>query len=115
MPVFEDDRGPEAFAFEEAMGDGDRDEMFQGARGSIGRAENMIDNLLFAAVELALVVNRFKKEELQARLREIENADLADPAARKAALADVAHISAVLAELDKNVRWTLPKWRVKGV
>ncbi|SDY95098.1 hypothetical protein SAMN05444340_1435 [Citreimonas salinaria] len=95
--------------------DADHNEIFQGSRGSIGRAENMVDNLLDAAVDLASIVNRFKKDELQARLDEIENSDLADAESRKAAMDKVAHISAVLADLEKNVRWTLPKWRVKGI
>ena len=117
FPEFEDDTGPEAHASETAMGPPDEDgnTCFAGSRNSIGRAETMVDNLLDAASEMASIINRFKKDELNARLAEIEASNLADPAARKQAMQDIAHIHAVLSDLDRNTRVSVPKWRVKGV
>ncbi len=115
-PEFEDDRGPEAYAFEECFAtDEDRDEAFGGAAKSIGRAEVMIGLLMDAATELALIVNKYKRTELERRLKEIEAADLSDPEERKAALEQVVHIEKIKGALSKNVRRSLPQWEAKGV
>lgn len=115
-PVFEDDRGPEAYAFEECFAtDEDRDEAFGGAAKSIGRAEVMIGLLIDAATELAHIVNKYKRAELDKRLKEIEATDLSDPEERKAVLEQVVHIEKIKGALSKNVRRSLPQWEAKGV
>lgn len=45
---------------------------------------------------------------------EIEQADLPDPAARKAAMAEVVRLNKLLDQLAKPVRWSFPQWRLKG-
>lgn len=115
-PVFEDDRGPEAFAADGCFRtDEDRDDAFRGYAGSIGRAEVMVSHLLDAAIELASVINRYKKQALKARRAEIEAADLSDPDTRREALDAITRIARIEEALDKNVRRTLPQWQAKGL
>ncbi len=115
-PTFEDDRGPEAFASDVCFRtDEDRDDAFQGYAGSIGRAEVMVDYLLDAAVELADVISRYKKVALKVRRAEIEAADLSDPDKRREELDAITRIARIEEVLDKNVRRTLPQWKVKGI
>ena len=115
-PSFEDDRGPQHFANEVALPpDEDPSETFPGFKGSIGRAEAMIDLLLEAASELANLVNRYKRDELAARRKEIEESDLSDPEERRTAIDNITQITRIEAELSKNVRQTLPIWKIKGL
>lgn len=111
-PKFADDRGPEAYADQDAMAG--LDEPFAGYTGSIGRAEIMVGSLIDAASELAGIINSYKKGELTARIAEIEAADLSDPITRKAALADMVRLTKMLDQLQKQVRWTFPQWKVTG-
>jgi hypothetical protein len=83
-------------------------------RGSIGAAERMVGVLADAATSLASRINQYKREEIDARIAEIEASDLRDPNAKKQALADVAKLAKYRDELSKSVRWNLPQWRIKG-
>lgn len=115
-PQFLDDRGPQHFANDDCLdSDEDRAELFSGFKNSIGRAEVMVDLLLDVVTELTKTINRFKREELEKRLADLETSTLSDPAARKAALETAVHIARLQDELGKNVRRTLPQWQVKGV
>jgi len=115
-PAFEDDQGPANFATDPCFStDQDRDDAFKGYSGSIGRAEAMVDFLLDAAIELGSIIQTYKKQALLARRHEIENADLSDPDARREALATIARLTRIEDALDKNVRRTLPQWKVKGI
>lgn len=115
-PSFDNDLGPEHFANDSAFGsEEDRVEAFQGSAKSIGRAEVLVDHLMSAAVELSGIIANYKMRELRTRLKDLEEAELADHVERKAALQQAAHISRVLEELGKNQRVTLAKYRVKGV
>ncbi|KIN71150.1 hypothetical protein [Sulfitobacter guttiformis] len=115
-PVFEDDRGPTAFASDVCfLTDEDRDEAYQGYAGSIGRAEVMVDHLMDAAIELAGVIKHYKKHALKKKRAEIEAADLSDPDKRREALHTITRIARIEEALDKNVRRTLPQWMVKGI
>lgn len=115
-PVFEDDRGPEDFANEDAFASNEaRLETFQGSENSIGRAEVMVDLLYSAAVELSGIINNYKRNELQQRFKELEAAEMSEPEQRKVAMQQAAHITRILEELDKNQRITLSKHRVKGI
>ncbi|UMA64398.1 hypothetical protein LVO79_15500 [Roseivivax marinus] len=115
-PVFDDDEGPASYANETALDpDLSPEETFPGYSGSIGRAEVMVDCLLDAALELAQIINRYKLDELSARRREIERSDLPDAATRKLAFDEMARIAKIEAELSKNIRRTIPQWKVKGV
>lgn len=115
-PLFEDDRGPEAFAPDFCFStDEDRNDAFRGYAGSVGRAEVMVDSLLDAAIELAGVIQSYKRKALLASRNEIEIADLSDPIKRREALDANTRISRIEEVLDKNVRRTLPQWKVKGL
>ena len=73
-PEFEDDRGPADFAHEHCFAtDEDRADAFEGYCGSIGRAEAMVDFLLDASIELASVINTYKKQALRDHRQQIEN------------------------------------------
>lgn len=85
-----------------------------GYTGSLGRAENMIEQLIDATVSLSGIVNDFKRDQITARLKEIEQADLADPAARKAAMGEVVRLNKLLERLSKPARWNFPQWKLKG-
>lgn len=111
-PQFEDDRGPEDFILNKATVE--VDDPFMGASRSVGRAEVMTDCLIDAASALAWRLNEYKRAEVKARLAEIEASDLTDPATKKAALKDVTRLNKLLDQLDKQVRWTFPQWKVTG-
>ncbi|RFB95356.1 hypothetical protein B5K11_10505 [Rhizobium leguminosarum bv. trifolii] len=87
---------------------------YDNIKGSIGRAELTIGMLLEAVTTLAGMVNDFKLQEINARIAELEAADLADPDARKRALADIVRVTKYRDQLSKQVRWTLPQWKVNG-
>lgn len=82
--------------------------------GAIGRAELTVGMLLEAATALAGMINDFKQQEISARVAELEDADLSNPAAKKQALADIVRLTSYRDQLDKQVRWSLPQWKVKG-
>lgn len=110
-PKFEDDRGPEAFSLDEGAEDAG---VFENAKGSLGRAELMVGCLIAAALDLARHVNDYKREEIKDRLAEIEASDLSDPDTKKAALKEATRLNKMLDQLDKQVRWTFPQWKVTG-
>lgn len=83
-------------------------------RASIGRAERMVGAFLDAATELAGIINRYKRREIEARIADLEAADLTDPAVRRQALADIARLTRMSDQLEKQVRWTLPQFTVTG-
>lgn len=107
-PQFDDDSGPASHS------DQIDPESYRGYAGSIGRAEVMVDQLLDAAAELASIINKYKVEEIDARIAELERADLADQASRSAALADVVRLTRLRERLSKRTRRTLEEWSIKG-
>lgn len=116
VPDFPDDRGPEAYSIADHEIDPNDpdDDPFEGKTNSLGRAELMVGSFIDAAITLAGMVNGYKKKELRARLAEIEAADLSDPAVKKAALKDAARLHKMLDQLEREVRWTFPQWKVTG-
>jgi hypothetical protein len=84
------------------------------AANSLGKAEMIISCLLDAAGELARSVKQYKAEEINARIAELEARDLSDPEAKKQALADIVRLTKYRDQLEKQVRWSLPQWKVKG-
>ncbi|TPL75961.1 hypothetical protein [Mesorhizobium sp. B2-3-15] len=112
-PDFVDDRGPYS-----RRGEFERDsnyDPYEGFEGSIGRAESMVDNLIAAAAGMAMVINRYKQEELQKRISEIERSDLSDPEVRKKALADIVRLKTMMDRLqDKMIRVSIYQWKIKG-
>ncbi len=111
-PSFDDDQGPTAFAIQGVI-DGVEDP-YPVADNSLGRAETMVGCFLDAAVEMAGIVNSYKRREIRARLAEIEESDMSDPAHRKAAMASIVRLNKILDQLEKQIRWTLPQWKVEG-
>jgi hypothetical protein len=110
-PSFDDDRGPMAFANEDAIAG--VDDPFTGADRSIGRAEVMIGCLIDAASELAGIVNRYKILEIEKRLSENEGVVLSGAAESKSALADMVRLSKMLDRLGKEARRTFPQWEAR--
>jgi hypothetical protein len=108
-PSFDDDSGPKS-----AGGEVEQYSPYEGSVGSIGRAEVMVGQLLDAAMELASIVNRYKLEEIDARIAEIEGADLSDPAVRMQALADIVQLNKIRVKLDKEFRRSFREINVKG-
>jgi hypothetical protein len=113
---FTDDSGPHSVDGEvELIGEDDPEGgIYIGYTGSLGRAERLVDDLLSLAGIYARTINTYKKEEINTRITEIEQSDLSDPAAKKQALADIVRLQKMLDQLDKQVRWTFPQWKVTG-
>jgi hypothetical protein len=83
-------------------------------RGALGRAERMVGYYLDAADTLAHWINRYKQDEINARINELEQVDFSDPAAKKQALADIVRLTKYRDQLQKHVRWSLPQWEIKS-
>lgn len=115
---FIDDRDPKSASGEiEAIFDNDgtpEDSPYANGGGSLACAELMIEQLIDAAAALAQIVTDYKRDEIEARIAEIEQSDLSDQAAKKQAFADVARLNKMRDQLNKQVRWTFPKWKVTG-
>jgi hypothetical protein len=101
-PTFNDDSDP----YWQENGDKDR--------GSIGRAERMVGAFLDSAVALASDINRYKREEITRAITKLEQSDLSDPTVRTKALVEIVRLTKLRDRLDKQVRWSLPEWKVKG-
>lgn len=110
-PKFEDDLGPEAFSLDEGAEEAG---IFVSTRRSLGRAEVMVGSLITAAVDLASFINAYKKQEIARRLEELAEADLADTASRSAAMAEAAMLNRMLDQLNAQIRWSFPQWKVKS-
>ena len=87
---------------------------YAGAKGAIGRAEIMVAAWLDAASELASIINRYKTQEIDRAIRELEHADLSDPSEKKRALSEIVRLSRIRDRLGKKVRRVLSEWKVKG-
>lgn len=107
-PEFKDDNDPVS-----ATGEIDP-ETYVGKHGSLARAELTIDGLLEAARTLAEHVNAYKRDELSTRIEELDSADLSDHVIKKTAFADIVRLTKARDRLDKQVRYTLPEWKVQG-
>lgn len=109
---FEDDSGPRSLTGLLEQAAEDLCEPLPG--NSLGRAEIIVASLIDAASELAVEINAYKRAEITARIAEIQAADLSDPNAKKQAFADMARLTKMLDQLDKQVRWTFPQWKATG-
>lgn len=115
-PAFENDDGPASKSgmIEYDLESGGTDNPYIDYRHSVGRAEVMLEHMLYAAGELAAILNGYKQSEIKARIAEIEQSDLSDPETRRKALADIPRLQKMLDQLSKQVRWTFPQWKVTG-
>lgn len=115
-PEIEDDSDPKSASgeIELMFAKNPEDSPYYNAKGSLARAEIMVGALLSATVELADLINRYKRQEVTDRIHAIETGDLSEPEKRKQALADLVRFKKMLDQLDKQVRWTFPQWKVTG-
>ncbi len=108
-PCIDDERDPKEFIINEAS---DEDDPFPGAKGAVGRAEVLMGCLISAAAELSLTINDYKRQEIKARLAELESLENADLAT---AMQDAVKLNKILDQLNKQVRWPFSQWKVTGV
>ncbi|WP_108460234.1 hypothetical protein [Devosia naphthalenivorans] len=116
-PSFEDDSGPKSAWGEVEAGGEEAGEDPYGAysKDSLGRAESMVSLLLDAATALAHTINSYKLAEIDARVAEVEQADLSDPAARAKGLQDIVTLQGIRASLaGKTFRRSFAEISVKG-
>ena len=113
-PEIEDDSDPKSATGEiELLFENNPEESpYFEAKGSLARAEIMVGALLSATVELADLINRYKREEISNRIKTIEASDLTQPNNREQAFTEVVRLKKMLDQLDKNVRWAFPQWKV---
>lgn len=81
---------------------------------AMGRADVFVGLLIESTTALARFVNEFKLKEIDSRIKEIEAAELTDPKAKKQALKDIVRLNKMRDQLTKQVRITLPQWKVTG-
>ncbi|WP_422001691.1 hypothetical protein [Roseovarius mucosus] len=110
MPLFEDDGGPRAL--DDLHGEEALLEMYRGYEKSIGRAEAMVDHLIGAASCIAAAINSYKRGEIKARLKELEDSDEAD---RATAMKQAVKLNKMLEQLDKEARFRFAQWKVRRV
>lgn len=112
-PSFDDNSGPRSFSGGIEEDDPTEWTPFRPYKGSLGRAEIMVDGLIDAAAALSSDINTYKKRLIADRLKELEDGDLSDPVIRKAALAETVALNRSLEKLEKTVRWAFPQWKLK--
>ncbi|GEM_PF-3250010 len=84
-------------------------------RPLLDRMEALAGIFLDAATELYSTINEFKLGEIDARIAEIEQADLSDPEAKAKALQDIVTLQGIRASLaGKTFRRSFAEISVKG-
>lgn len=108
LPPFDEERDPHDYVIDRipAFGDGD---LFDGAKGALGRAEATVGILGDTALLLATAINNYKRHEIKARLAELEADENVD---RAAAMKEAVRLNKLLEKLDRMVRRSVPEWRV---
>lgn len=109
-PDFVDDSGPKSM-FGIVEGDVDGRDPFDGAKGSLGRAEVMVGCLLDAATTLAGMIKGHKIREIDARIKDFEVELVANPAAASRIAARLAELAKMREDLQHNIRWAVPNWQ----
>lgn len=120
MPEIKDDSAPRSLTGE-MENDHARDPERYGdvyrffPKNSLGRVENWVDRMLDVVTELTSAINRYKLDEIEARMAEIGAADLSDPAVKARALEDIVTLREIKARLDgKTFRRSFAEINVKG-
>lgn len=108
-----DDSDPEFMSMVVA-GIRDSEPNLESYKRSLGRAELTLDHILEATTRMAKAISNFKRDEIDARISEIQQSDLSDSAVKKQAFADMAKLQKMRDQLDKQVRSTFPQWKVTG-
>lgn len=112
-PEFLDDSGPRSTSGSYEAIPELKMSVYPDTARSLDRAELMIGGLLDAATALAGIVNEFKKREIEKRIAEVTSSDLADAAKRPAGIARIVELTKMREQLDKDLRWPVPQWRVE--
>ncbi|MCW7546276.1 hypothetical protein N7I30_21115 [Aurantimonas litoralis] len=107
LPSFETDEWPEFGTYGLASHDMEN-------RGALSKAEMLVGALSDALSVLTAKLNHFKIEEVEARIAELETADLSDPLAKKQALREIVRLTKIRDRLGKEVRLAFPVTEVKG-
>lgn len=116
-PWFNDDSGPKTLLGDyELTAEANGFRSFESVpKNSLGRAEVMVGVLLDIAMLTASAINEYKLAEIDARIAEIEQADLSDSAVKTKALNDIVTLKAIKARLEgKTFRRSFAEFRVKG-
>ncbi|MGV8856213.1 MAG: hypothetical protein ACOH2L_16390 [Devosia sp.] len=92
--------------------EGHFDEPFSG--NSLDRMTGVAGIMMDSAREFYSLISRYKLEEIDARIAEIEKADLDDLVVKKKALADIVTLTHMRAQLKKEFRRSFPEINVKG-
>lgn len=119
FPGFYDERDAEDFvidrpAFGEAKlfgTDLSKDELLENAEGALRRAEIMIDCMLDTVMTLASSLNDYKRHEIEARIKELEQSNDID---RATAMKQAVRLNKILNQFNKQVRRSFPQWKVTG-
>jgi hypothetical protein len=83
-------------------------------RGSLGRAELEVELLVDAAKTLAAMINAYKRDMIESRIRQIEMNELDDREARADRLKEIVLLNQAIEKLGKSVRAELPQWQLRG-
>lgn len=83
-------------------------------QGALGRAELEVELLVEAAKTLAAMINAYKREVIESRIRQIETNELDDRDARSERLREIMLLNRALERLGKSVRAELPQWQLRG-
>ena len=110
-----DDEDPRSYSGEIEAGDDPEHGTYDGYHGAIGRAEITVISLMQAAEALARLINNYKRDLIKAEQERLNGlADEADADRRREILAQMVKLDRLRERLDKNVRWTVPEWKLKG-
>lgn len=82
-------------------------------RGALGRAELEVDLLIEAAKTLATMINAYKRDVIESRIRQIEMNELDDRDARAERLKEIVLLNQALEKLGKSIRAELPQWQLR--
>lgn len=83
-------------------------------KGSLGRAERMVDGWIECAKALSELINQFKVERVNKALEILSASDMSDPERRKQVLAKIVKLEKVKERLQKEVRHSFRVTSVKG-
>ena len=71
--------------------------------------------LISAGAEMSSYISTNERREIEARIKEIEEADLSGPKTRKAAPAEIVRMCKMLDQLNKHVRLTFSQCKVANL
>lgn len=84
------------------------------ASNSLGKAELILNVLEDIATTLASDIHDYKLAQIRARFEEVALEQPTDEAHRERIVAESARLIRMEQQLDKEVRWTFPQWKVTG-